>query len=155
LLINTLSTFRINVIADNASIVDLLADNSNNAFITDSEYLSILEKSFNGTKKFKQLKEIVMSEYSGFKFGTDDLLFKPIDRIIEKLYESGIAQRIVEQEAAVIYKAAALPYEETSDEPVALSMRHLRIWFYVSIFMLVVALMAFISELVVACCTCK
>jgi hypothetical protein len=144
LLINTLSPFRINVISDNASIVDLLADDSNNAFITDSEYLRFLEKSLNGTKKFTQLKEIVMSDYLGFSFMNNDFIFKPVDRIVGQLYESGIAQRILDQESA-------LNYQETSNEPVALSMRHLGIWFYVGIFMLITfALVAFVGELVVA-----
>jgi hypothetical protein len=142
-LIAYLAAFRINVIADNASIVDLLADGSNNAFITDSEYLRFLEKSLNGIKKFKQLKEIVMSDYSGFKFMNNEFMFKPVDRIVGQLYESGIAQRIVEQESALIYKGI-------SEKPVALSMHHLENWFYICIFMLVVALVVFIGELVVA-----
>jgi hypothetical protein len=143
-----LAAFRINVIDDNASIVDLLADDSNNAFITDSEYLRFLEKSLNGTKKFTQLKEIVMSNYLGFMFLNDHFMFKPIDGIVGQLYESGIAQRIVDQEAALTYK-------EASDEPVVLSMHHLGIWFYAGIFMLVVALVAFISEFVLARCCRK
>jgi hypothetical protein len=142
-LIAYLASFRIYVIADNASIVDLLADGSNNAFITDSEYLRFLEKSLNGTKKFTQLKEIVMSDYLGFSYRNNHFIFKPVDRIVGQLYESGIAQRVVDQESA-------LTYEEISDEPVVLTMRHLGIWFFAGIFMLVVALVAFISELVVA-----
>jgi hypothetical protein len=110
--------------------------------------LRLLEKTLNGKKKFTQLKEIVVSDHAGFKFFNEALMFKPIDRIVGQLVESGIAKRIVEQEATQTN-------QESSDAPVALSMHHLKIWFPVAIFMLVVALVAFIGELFVTCLTCK
>jgi hypothetical protein len=135
----SLSFSRVKVISENASIVNLLADGANNAFITDTEHLNYLEKSLNGTKKFTVLKEIVMSDYLGFKYYNNDFMLKPISRIIGQLYESGIAQRIVDNEAA-------LNYEETSTDPVPLSWKHLGIWFYISLGLLIPAVLVFFVE---------
>jgi hypothetical protein len=134
--------FRIKVIATNASIVDLLADGSNNAFITDTEYLRFLEKSLNGSVKFTVLKEIVLSDYLGFTFNENNFLLKPVNQIITHLYEAGITKLIIDRETEV-------KYLETVAERVKLSMDHLGVWFYVYAFMLLIATAAFVLEVFV------
>jgi hypothetical protein len=133
------SIHRIKVINEAASIVDLLADGSDNAFITDTEQLTFMEKSLDGSVKFTVLKEKIMSDYLAFTFFNSDYLLKPVNRIISQLYESGIAQRIIDKESSV-------KYQETTFEPSKLSLDHLGVWFYACAFMLLVAASAFVIE---------
>lgn len=133
---------RIQVLPDNFSIVDLLADGSNNAFITDSEHLSYIEKSLNGTKKFTKLKEVVLYDYLGFAFKNNDYLFQSINHIITQIYEAGIAELIVKNEAAI-------KYDEPDKKPVVLTWHHLGIWFYLVVFLLTSSIILFILELLV------
>jgi hypothetical protein len=117
----------------------LLADGSNNAFITDTEHLAYLEKSYNGTKKFTLLKEVVLSDYLGFKFINSDLMFHSVSRIIGQLFESGIAKWIVDNETP--RKA-----RQNQPEPVPLTFHHLGVWFYVFLSMLFAACVLFVVE---------
>jgi hypothetical protein len=130
------------MIFENRSISELLADGSNNAFITDTEHLSFMEKSLNGTKKFSVLREIFLSDHLGFRLPNNDFMFKTLNRIITRLHESGISDLIVKNESFVRFPKA-------SNEPVVLTLRHLGVWFYLCVFMLTVAVIAFFSEVLV------
>jgi hypothetical protein len=133
--------FRIKILSDNTSIVDLLTDGSNNAFITDTMHLRFLEKSLNGSTRFTVLKEIIVPDYLGLAFVNNDYMFKSVNNIISQLYESGIAELIVAREAAV-------KYLQIVPEDVQLSLNHLGIWFYICLFMLLAASVVFVLEFV-------
>jgi hypothetical protein len=116
----------------------LLADGSNNAFITDTQHLAFLEKSLNGTHKFTVLKEVVLSDYLGFRFPNNDIMFASVTRIVGQLFESGIAKWIVDNEHVQ-------PIQEESG-PVPLSFHHLDVWFYVFLAMITVTTFVFTLE---------
>jgi hypothetical protein len=130
------------MIFENRSISELLTDGSNNAFITDTEHLSFMEKSLNGSKKFSVLREIFLSDHLGFRFPNNDFMFKSFNRIITQLHESGISDWIVKNESFINFPKAR-------NDPVVLTMRHLGVWFYLCVFMLTVATFAFFSEFLV------
>jgi hypothetical protein len=85
------------------------------------------------------LKEIVLSDYLGFKFPSNDFMFEPVNRIITQLHESGIAKKIVDDEAAV-------KYQEKQAEPMPLSLHHFENWFALWGFILVFSVAAFSCE---------
>jgi hypothetical protein len=140
--IHGLLFFRINQISKHSysSIFDLLSDGSNTAFVTDSEFLSFLEKSSNGTQKFTKLSEKILSNPLGFQFISNDFMFKPFNQKIVQLVESGIADMIIKNESSFTRK-----YVE--EEPPPLTLDHLGVWFEIWIVMLSVAGLSFIVEL--------
>lgn len=120
-------------------IEKLLRDGSNCAFVTNTQYLKYLEKSFNGTKKFTVLKERILSEHWGFMFHVTDYMYKTFNRRIIQLVESGISDLMIRQETKVIPKI-----EEYKDTP--LGMEHLENWFIILLIMLGICTFTFLSE---------
>ena len=115
--------FRVISIPENSSISDLLVDGSNNAFVTDSDYLSFLEKYSKESKKFTKLSEKILSNHWGFHFQTNDFMFKAFSRKIVQLVESGVSDLIVNNETSINDE------KDAAAEPVVLTMFHLGIWF--------------------------
>jgi hypothetical protein len=144
--------FRIHKIDKKYSIIDnlhkisdLLADGSNNAFITDSEYLSYLEKSSNESKKFTKLDEKILSNHWGFEFMKNTFIFKAFNRKVVQLVEAGIADLIVKDETSVNHRSS-------DDEPEKLSLDHLGVWFNIWLVLLTAAALCFLVEFVVSRC---
>ena len=117
-------------------------DGSNNAFITDSEFLSFLEKSVNGTKKFTKLGEKILSNHWGFQFMTNDFMFKAFNTKVKQLVESGLAELIIKN-------ATSANVPKSSNQPVVLTMIHLEIWFKILIMMMIIAFLSFFIEIII------
>ena len=139
LLLQTFNFFSVIPLEKKVSISDLLADGSNNAFVTDTEFLSFLEKSLNGTKKFTKLNEKILSNHWGFQFMTNDFMFKAFNRKVKQLVESGLADLII-RNANAADKPNILP------GPIVLKLFHLEIWFKMLLMMMVLASIIFILE---------
>jgi hypothetical protein len=122
------------------SISVLLTDGSNNAFYTNSEDLTFIEKSLNGSKKFMKLEKSILSDHLALRFRNNDFLYGAVNRIVTQLLESGITDWIVKKESSITY-------QEPSKDPVVITMDHLGIWFYLLAFLMVIAVVVFAFEL--------
>jgi hypothetical protein len=123
------------------SLVDLLADGSNNAFITDTEELNFIEKSLKGSKKFTRLQETILTDHLGLEFPSVGIFTQIFDRIISRLQESGISDMLIKSEAT-------WNFHEPDDEKVKLSLDHMGIWLYAWGFLLICASVVFSVEVV-------
>jgi hypothetical protein len=131
---------RIHPVPANTSMTTLLADGSNNAFVTDSEYLSYLEKSLKSNQTFTKLNEKIVTNHWGFYFYTNQFIFKAFNKKIPQLVESGIADYIIKNEARYnknITEAPAAP----------LTFNHLDCWFRIVLILLGIATVVFIGEI--------
>lgn len=135
-------SFRLKVLPENSSIIDLLSDGSNNAFITDTEHLTFLEKSLNGSKKFTKLREIFLSDYLGFQFLSSDFFLIKFDQIITQLLESGISEYLFRNEATVKHG------QEVDEEAVVLESDQFTIWFYFIALLFTISIFIFLLEIV-------
>jgi hypothetical protein len=136
-----LSFHRIHPVPANTTLTDLLADGSNNAFITDSEYLGYLEKSLNGSKNFTTLNEKIVTNHWGFYFYSNQFIFNAFNKKIPQLVESGIADYIIKNEAS--YKKNFV-----DAEPKPLTFNHLDYWFRIVLILLATATVVFLGEVV-------
>lgn len=127
---------------EDKTLINLLSDGSRTSLITDTERLNFLEKSLNGTKKFTKLHEIILSDHLGFKFRNNDFMFEVVDKIITNLHESGISDLIVRNEISFRYVKATIG-------DVALDMKHLDIWFFITLIAFAAALFVFLGEIYV------
>jgi hypothetical protein len=125
---------------NDTSISELLSDGSKNAFYTDTEHLTFVEKSLNGSQKFKKLQKAIMSDHLGMRFRNNDFLYEAVNRIVTQLLESGITNWIVNKEASI-------KYQEPRNDPVVITMDHLGIWFYLLAILLMFSLVALVFEL--------
>lgn len=132
---------RINPMPKNVSLVNLLSDGSNNAFITDSEYLKFLEKSNKGSVPFTVLKEKVLTNHWGFMLFSNQFIFKAFNTKIPQLVESGIADYIIQKESQFRKN-----FENASKIP--LSLEHLEHWFKFMLFSYALSGVIFILEFV-------
>jgi hypothetical protein len=117
----------------------LLADGSNNAFVTDSEYLSYLEKTLEN-QTFTKLNEKIVTNHWGFYFYTNQFIFKAFDKKISQLVESGIADHIIKNEARYNKKLV-------EDSMTPLNFGHLEYWFRIMLILLGIATVVFVGEI--------
>jgi hypothetical protein len=88
-------------------------------------------------KNFVILKERITSDYFGFGTSVNSFIFKAYGDKLSQLVESGIIEWILR----------GLKLSITKDEPVALSLNHLIIWFKLWIGLLLVASVVLSAEL--------
>jgi hypothetical protein len=125
-------------------IQGLLADGSNRAFITNTNDLYAMNLESNGAFKYKILPERIRSYHWGFKMHPNHFMFEVFNRKIRQLVESGIAKVLFDKET--IKKK---PDERGSEEPVALNLEHLAVWFKILLVLLYIALFVLFLELLV------
>jgi hypothetical protein len=116
------------------SLVKLLKDGSNRAFVTNRDWYEALEYESKGTAKFAILEEIVLKDHWGFRFVVNNFMYDAFNRKIVQLVESGLAD--------VFVKNATKKWRNVEAEVkhVPLTMEHLAFWFYLFFALLTAAL---------------
>lgn len=122
------------------NVTKLLPDGSNRGFITDTSYLSLMLYYTNGTFKYTQLQENIISDHFGFQFAVNNFIYNAFNRKVVQLVEAGIADRNIKD-----FCSQCAPKEETSD-PLILTHEHLGIWFLVWLGCLLLCFMCFLVE---------
>jgi hypothetical protein len=120
-------------------IKKLLVDGAKNAIITDSNWLNNLTNTLNGKLNPTTLNEKILSEYWGFGFSPKNFIFDSFNKIIVKLVESGISEKIIKD-----HKKELTP--EIVEEHIVLTIDHLLIWFQIWLVCLILASFAFFLE---------
>jgi hypothetical protein len=107
--------------------------------LTDGSKRALYANNF-GLRHFKQpyliLKEKIISDLSGLYMTLNSILFKPFNKKIIQMVESGIMEKVLRQKIK----------EKEDDQPTVLCIDHLLIWFYLWGGFLLVAGAAFVSE---------
>jgi hypothetical protein len=125
---------------DLKTLVKLLSNGSNRAFITDRDWYEALEYESKGTAKLAILEEIVLSDHWGFRFEVNSFMYEPFNRKIVQLVESGLADVFVKN-ATKIWRNV-----DADDKHVSLTLAHLSVWFYLWLILMVIALLVFVLE---------
>jgi hypothetical protein len=122
-------------------VIELLADGSKRAFLTDRDWYEELEYEAGGTENFTILEEIVLSDHWGFRFEANNFMYDAFNRKIDQLVESGLADLIIKN-VTVEWRDI-----EPDEKHVALTIDHLSVWFYLWLILLAIALLVFILEI--------
>jgi hypothetical protein len=115
-----------------------LTDGTNTALIVNSLAFQYF-KLDNEPQTYALLKERIISEYVGISMETNNLLLEPYNELIIKMTESGIMEKMLD-----------FPKSKPTDvdQPTALSLDHLLIWFKIWIGFLLVTSVVFVIELI-------
>lgn len=122
-------------------IEQLLTDGSKRGFMASSDALEVLMKRSNGTFKFTELDEKIITDHVVFYMSENNFLFRSFERRLVQLVDSGIAQYIVDSYA---YKQRS----KNEDPRRVLTYNHLAIGFQIWLFFLFVAFLCFLLEFV-------
>ena len=118
----------------------ILVDGGKTAVITDSNHVKSLAKSANGNFEYKILQEKIITDYLSFMMVDPSNIFHKIfDRKIQQFVETGIANKIANDALRVKLKISVLG-------PNILTLDHVKIWFVIWFYGLIVAFLTFFVE---------
>jgi hypothetical protein len=119
---------------------NLLQDDANQGFITDSDWLSVFLHHCKNDFKGTILNEIIISNHWGLLFNSTYFLFEAFNHKVSQLFESGIAGKIVAKFVSA--------YQKKSDDDgnVVLTLPHLAWWIWAWLTLMIVASLVFVVE---------
>jgi hypothetical protein len=92
------------------------------------------------TLNYTVLNEKIINELVGIPSPMNHFLFDELNDKVVRLVESGFIEKIIGPE----------PKTTSDDEPTVLQLKHLSIWFYLGMALLLISLFVFFGELLVA-----
>ena len=139
---NYFSVYSLGKDAQKEQLNKILADGSKRAVITDSNHVSSLAKSTDGDFNYKVMEEKIISDHLSFMMeDRTNFLHKIFDRKMQQLVEGGIAKKIVND-------ASRIKLKKSDSGPNILTLHHVKIWFIIWLYGLLVAFLAIVVEFV-------
>lgn len=117
----------------------LLSEGSNRGMFFDSDKLREMTNGLQESPPWSLLKEKIISDYRGFWLDRNSFMYDPMNRLVERLVESGTAQHIVNQ-----YNHIKKFAEDSG--PKVLTLEHLKAGFCVWLVCSSVAMIGFLCE---------
>jgi hypothetical protein len=130
---------------DAATIYKNLTDGSNRAFITEQYYLMNISK--HEASKFAVLKEKIITDSFGISFPINCFLFKTYKDNIDRMFEAGIIDMLWTKFIEKQIKHLTYNNTNNNEDPKALTIVQLHIWFIFWLALMTFAATVFLAEL--------
>jgi hypothetical protein len=136
------------------SMLELLSTGSNRAYVTTTNHETFLRALIGKTREnapWSVVEEKIISDGRGFMFFSNSSFYEHFNKKLLQLVESGIANKIVEEEEERKLKKSKkrVNKEIEEEEKVKLSLSHLEPWFYALLILLSISVAVFLVELAV------